>query len=130
MKRAVLYLIFIFAINLPSMYFGWYAKWWWIDIILHFSGGFFVAMFMYHYLIDRLNNKDILKNIVMVAGATVLIGVLWEFAEYIANQTLINWTYQTFKIKVYFMGDLKDTMLDLSMDIIGSLAFYLGLVRK
>lgn len=131
MKKAVFCLILVFLINLPSLYFGWYVRWWWVDIVLHFGGGFFVAMFMYHYLADRLIPGNSLKNIIIIAGATILVGVLWEFAEYIANQTLMELTYKYFGIRAYFMGDLNDTIADLLLDTLGSLAFIaLSLKRK
>jgi len=106
------------------MYYGWYIKWWWTDIILHFSGGFCVGMFMSDYLKSHLKDGAVLKNLIIVLGTTVLVGVLWEFAEYIANQTLIDWVYETFKVTAYFMGDLKDTIGDLLLDILGALFFF------
>ena len=51
------------------------------------------------------------------------IGVVWEFAEYLASQTLIEPIYNSFSIRAYFIGDLDDTINDLLMDILGALSF-------
>lgn len=83
-----------------------------------------MAMFMTGYLVDHLRPKEYLRNIIIITGATVFVGVLWEFSEYIANQTLIDPIYRWFEIKAYFMGDLQDTVKDLLMDTLGALVFY------
>ena len=80
-------------------------------------------MFMADYLRDNLI-KSWVKNLIVIVGATILVGVLWEFGEYIANQTLIDYFYQKFQLHVYFMGDLRDTVGDLAMDISGAIVFY------
>jgi hypothetical protein len=122
MKKAFVFLVILFLTNVPSLYYALYIDYSWFDTVQHFLGGFFVAMFMTAYLKDALNGNNF-KNLLVIAGATILIGVVWEFAEYIANQTLIEPTYKYFGIKAYFMGDLRDTMIDLLMDISGSLVF-------
>lgn len=82
-----------------------------------------MAMFMASYLKDRLVSKINIKNILIVVGATLFVGVTWEFAEYIANQILIEPFYRWFGIRAYFIGDLQDTINDLVMDMFGALAF-------
>ena len=84
-----------------------------------------MAMFMAYYLKDRLAPEVNIKNILIVVGATLFVGVVWEFAEFIANQILIEPFYRWFGIRTYFMGDLKDTINDLLMDTLGSLTFTL-----
>ncbi len=123
MKKAFIALVAVFLINIPSLYYGWYIKWDWIDVVLHFSGGFLMAIFLAGYLKDRLVLGINIKNVLIVVGATVFVGVVWEFSEYIANQTLIDPFYRWFGIRAYFMGDLQDTISDLLMDILGALTF-------
>jgi hypothetical protein len=121
-KNAIIWLTLLMATNLPSLYFGLYLKFDWVDTFQHFLGGFFVAMLMTGYLKDHFLSGKTIQNILIVTGATIFIGVVWEFAEYIANQTLIEPFQRWFGIKAYFMGDLRDTMLDLLMDTLGSLS--------
>jgi len=123
MKKAFVVLAVIFLINLPGVYYGWYDEFWWFDTALHFFGGFFVAMLMAAYLKDHLLPQEKIKNALIIAGATVFIGVIWEFAEYIGNQTLIDLIYERFEIRTYFMGDLNDTISDLLTDVIGATTF-------
>ena len=130
-RLSIIFLGVIFLSNIPSLYYSLYIQYPWVDVVQHFSGGFFVAMFMAAYLKDRLAREGWLKNLIIIAGATVFIGVLWEFSEYIANQTLVDYFYEKFQLRVYFMGDLKDTIGDLSMDISGAvLLYFLHLLRS
>lgn len=123
MKIAILALSTIFITNLVGMYFGFY-EFWWFDMSLHFLGGFFVAMLMFHYLSD-VSSPTKIKKYLIIVGAVSFIGVVWEFAEYLASQTLIEPIYRYFEVRAYFIGDLDDTINDLLMDIMGSFSFLL-----
>jgi hypothetical protein len=124
MKKAIIALAIVFIINIPGLYYDWYGAAWWFDVILHFSGGFFVAMFFLHYLKDYLSQGTGFKNLIIITGSTLLVGVLWEFAEFTASLTLIDFFYDQFQIRTYFIGDLQDTMSDLSLDIAGALVLF------
>ena len=123
-KKAFFFLVLTFLINAPGLYYQWYLDYWWFDVVLHFSGGFFIAMLIASYLKDHMVSGKTFKNMLVVTGATALIGVFWEFTEYTANQTLPGWIYEQFQIKTYFIGDLKDTLSDLFLDIAGAACFY------
>jgi len=131
MRTAILFLILIFLID---MVFGLGLRFYrilYFDLILHFLGGFFVAMFFYDYLkeymkapkIDTEQSRSI-KKLLIITGATVFIGVIWEFSEYIATAFLSNYLYNNYGI-ICCMGNLSDTVNDLTMDIIGAIAFIL-----
>jgi len=124
MKKALIALFLLFMTNMGSLYYSWYLRWDWFDTIQHFLGGFFVAILMTAYLKDHLISGNKLKNILIIAGATVFIGVVWEFSEFIANQTLVEPTRKYFGIDAYFMGDLADTMTDLLLDMLGAFALF------
>lgn len=133
MKRTTYILAIIFFSNLIGMYFGMYA-YWWFDMIHHLFGGFFVAMLMTHYLKIkelRISNNELgpLKKCLVLIGAVSFIGVVWEFAEYAAAQTLIEPIYNNFGLRTYFIGDLDDTINDLLVDVIGALS-WLAIFRK
>ena len=120
MKKAFLFLVLIFVINLPGLYYQWYLNYWWFDTALHFLGGFFIAMFFAAYLKEHISGTAKLKSTLVIVGAAMFIGVTWEFAEYIANQTLVEPFYNYFGVRAYFMGDLSDTVNDLTMDMLGA----------
>ena len=134
MKKAVFSLILTLLVNFAGMYFGFY-DFWWFDVILHFLGGFFVAMLMVHYLKItelRITNYELtaIKGYLIIVGAVSFIGVVWEFAEYLASLTLIESFYNNFGVKTSFIGDLDDTINDLLMDIVGALAWLTVFRRK
>ncbi|HEY4474620.1 MAG TPA: hypothetical protein VJC06_01715 [Candidatus Paceibacterota bacterium] len=130
MKRSLIFLVSIFVVNLVGLYYQWYLVYPWFDQTLHFLGGSFIAMLMANYLSEYFVNKNTLKNLLIIVGVTVFIGVAWEFAEYIANQTLIEPVYIYFKVHAYFMGDLDDTVSDLLMDILGATTLSLLHLRR
>lgn len=80
-----------------------------------------MAMLFRYYLEDHFRDNKPIQNLLILVGATVFIGVVWEFVEYIANQTLIEPFYRWFQIRAYFMGDLNDTVKDLLNDTMGGL---------
>lgn len=123
MRKTIFFLTIIFFSNLIGIYFGMYTTWW-FDMLHHFLGGFFVAMLMVHYLADA-KPSSVIKKCLIILGATSFIGVVWEFAEYLAAQTLIELLYTNFGFHAYFIGDLDDTINDLLMDILGALTFLL-----
>lgn len=94
----------------------------------HFLGGFFVAMLVTNYLADIVDLKikikiSEIKKYLILAGTVTFIGVVWEFAEYLAAQTLIEPLYNNFGFRAYFIGDLDDTINDLLMDIMGTFSW-------
>ena len=123
-KLSIVCLALVFLSCVPSLYYDLYLKYPWFDVVQHLSGAFFVAMFMTVYLEENIRGGSRMKNLIVITGATILMGVLWEFSEYIANQTLIDYFYEKFRLRVYFMGDLNDTVKDLVMDVSGAVLFY------
>ena len=118
-KKTFLILVVIFIINAVGLYNGWY-HFFWFDMVLHFLGGFFMAMFLSQYLKDRLFDGWKLKNFLIILGVVSFMGVVWEFSEYLANLAISPIIYNHYGIRTYFMGDLDDTMNDLLMDILGA----------
>lgn len=128
MRFAFISLVAIFLINLVGMFYNWYA-FFWFDMALHFLGGFFVALLLFHYLKKHFLSKAELKNTLILVGAVMFIGVVWEFAEYIANQTLREPAHAALGIRVDFMGDINDTMTDLLLDMLGAFTLA-GILKK
>ena len=89
-----------------------------------------MAMLMASYLKGYFLNDSKIKNTLILLGVTIFIGVVWEFAEYIANSILSPIIYKQFEVRTYFMGNLDDTINDLFMDIMGALSFSLHFLGR
>ncbi len=86
-----------------------------------------MAMLFSVYLKNHLMGNERLKNTLIIVSTVALIGVIWEFSEYAASMTLSGPIYNHFHTRVYFIGDLNDTLNDLLMDILGA-CFFVGSV--
>ena len=120
MRNIILIMTAIFVINLVGIYFKWY-DFFWFDMVLHFSGGLFVALLFSKYLERHLFSQTKLANMLIIIGATMMIGVVWEFGEYFMNQTFSAKASAAFGMKLDFIGNLDDTMSDLLMDMLGAI---------
>lgn len=113
----MLYLISItgiFVLLLIS-FFGTRKRWFkqgpnWLSRIMHFSGGFFVAMF--------LSNLIALPSFIVIL--TFLIGLFWELAEYFFGFYMFKKTGTK-----RYMTEARDTAEDLILDVLGAGVFLL-----
>jgi hypothetical protein len=115
---AVIALLHYFAL---SYFLYWTVDW--FDILMHFLGGFWVAI-VAAYLIyffsstkdDNYGVKYIKEHKILfflsLVGATLIVGLTWELWEVFVGFTDT-------------LNDLGDTILDVVMDTIGAIcAFY------
>lgn len=91
------------------------------DKLMHFSGGIAAAWFLAVWLGHGLTGLGKLKSFVVIMGCVALIGVVWEFAEFLANHLAADFPIFT---RFFYGGDLKDTLSDIAMDITGAFLFY------
>ncbi len=137
MKTAILFLVLIFLINIFLMAsdIDYIFRTFKVDLILHFSGGFFMAMFFADYLKHlHIGNPSSpkLKKTLIIVSVTVFIGVVWEFSEYLATGFFGDYLYNKYGA-VCCMGNLDDTISDLLMDTLGAslfTAFFLNPFRR
>ena len=95
-----------------TQYF-WYWEYWWFDIIMHFLGGFFIALFVYWLL--RNEWKNLITRVYefwLVLVLVLIVGVAWEVFEFM---------FDAYNARNYTL----DTTLDMLMDGVGALAAYL-----
>ena len=127
MRTAILFLILIFLVNvfLIVIDVDYIFRIYKIDPILHFSGGFFVAMlfagYLKHLKIGNPGSPRLKKTLILIS-VTVFIGVIWEFSEYSATNLFGDYLYQKHGI-ICCIGNLDDTISDLLMDTLGAIAF-------
>src|SRR3989338_6979065 len=134
MRLAIIALIIILAINLiGGLYYNLY-KFPWFDATLHFSGGVFVALLFSQYLKPHFRPNSKMANMLIIVGATMLIGVVWEFTEYTADHIIKPPLRAAYGPKVpNFMGDLDDTISDLLLDTLGAMflaGLFVGIRKK
>lgn len=98
-----------------------YQKLWWLDVILHFSGGFLLAAFAFWFLFDyKKYRSDFWPTWLLVLGFVsfaAFIGVLWEFYEFLWDYFLAH----PYGIDVA-QPDLRDVMSDLFFDLFGAVS--------
>jgi len=104
-KRMVLIVVFIFLLNLIASKLYWYTSIWWLDMLMHFLGGFWLGLLMFFiFFIKNLNSR----HIIYVFLGVLLVGILWElfellFFNYLAGNPVI----------------LLDTLSDIFFDLAG-----------
>lgn len=84
------------------------------DITLHFLGGLGIFLTLHQLLFKKFPTASPFYWSFLIIGATTLIGVLWEFAEYTGN--IFFGTISGIEL----IGDLNDTLADLFMDMLGA----------
>lgn len=125
-----LFLLFLGGlIVLTSFLFGWYFGLtsllsWWLANSFHFLGGIYAFFFIrFIFGATRKYHKTetaFLMKIIIFSGGALILGVLWEWYEFI-------FIYQLSPkgISVYF-----DTMTDLAFDLAGALSAGVYLIIK
>lgn len=126
--------VFILYLILVLHFIGLLFRWYWLipnyDTVLHFLGGFWVAM-MIKYLMEKyfkksFFNNNFLKHILLIIGLTMVIGLGWEGYEFLADKFIFH--------KNITQESRADTMIDLSADFFGALVYvffsFQGFLRK
>jgi hypothetical protein len=113
-------LLVLFVGIFAGGYWGLYSHIANFDKILHMSGGLAIAWMALALLQNDIRMLPWYKQLLFIVSITCLVGVLWEFAEYLSNST--RYTYPL--IYHYFHGGgLADTLVDLVADITGGILF-------
>ena len=115
--------IIVFLVSCFLSFFGIYDFYPWIDIPIHFIGGFVIA-YSFVLILNFWKEKNLIKinnkliYILFIVALVSLIAVFWEFWEYVMDYF--------FNYQCQF--GLWDTMLDLFLGILGG--FVLIVFRK
>ena len=120
-KIAIEIILFGMIISiLHQIALSWYLYWTtdWFDIIMHFLGGFLMALLVL-LIVVRLNliSQNKIINFILIVGGALFIGLAWELFELFTNMTDI-------------ATDKGDTILDLVMDTVGAVSAYHYSFRK
>ncbi len=126
LPRTLVYLLIsIFIVHTLATYLSWYWKIPWLDMPMHFAGGFwvggtFVWIFAYGKgILQSSLKKEKLLNIVAILLGVLVVGLLWEIFGYTID---------------YFTGregyDIIDTGSDLFFDLFGGFVAGLYFLKK
>ncbi len=116
------FLILILVFHAIATVNFWYWQYLWLDIPMHFFGGFWTAMFFLWFSSKYFSNffPKKLEEIILILSFVALIGVFWEFYEFFSDIL--------FSSKGYF-GIMQlgaaDTIKDLFFDLFGGSVFLL-----
>ncbi|MBI2446429.1 MAG: hypothetical protein HYV51_01240 [Parcubacteria group bacterium] len=123
-------------IVLVSFLFGWYSDLtsllsWWVANSLHFLGGiyaFFFVKFVFNatHKYHKTETAFLMKIIIFTGGALVL-GVLWEWYEFIF---IYNYGNGVFRLLPKSITIYHDTMTDLMFDLLGAASVGVYLIVK
>ena len=104
----IILILLIAVVNGLANEFSWYWRIPWLDIPMHFLGGFWVGSVALWSFLDNTTSK-IGRTITISISAALLAGILWEVFEFnIGALTLAPG-----------QSSIIDTISDLSFDIIG-----------
>ncbi len=102
-------------------YFG-QALWvgWWAANVLHFLGGIYAFFFIrsLYYLTKKYHKTTtaFLFEIIIFAVGAIILGVVWEWYEFI-----FVYKYGTFAMSKWSITTYIDTIYDLMLDSVGAL---------
>jgi len=110
--------IFILIIQALAGCYFWYWSIKWLDIFMHILGGVFIgsiSLYLYYYS-GYIAPKHFshLSSLFVALSGTALIGIFWEFFEYVVDE------YITVSGWLLLEGGVKDLLSDLFNDLLGS----------
>jgi hypothetical protein len=109
-KKILLLLLFLLGFSyFFTLEFGYYFKYPWIDLPLHFLGGVIVSLFFIIYFEKSLKKLSLFSLFLFLLSFVALIGIFWEFFEWIVDKTIYPLNQPT----------VNDTLGDLAMDLLG-----------
>ena len=79
-KRLAVIIFLIFILNFTAHLFYWYYTIWYFDIVMHFLGGFFIALLVFWIFPTQKFSGNYLFKIIL---GLFVIGVGWEVFEII-----------------------------------------------
>ena len=114
--------LLVFAVHVIALrVFDAYSRFAHLDLFMHFIGGAVMAFFFHRTsinasLIGVFGPHHPITHRLLVFTATCAVALFWEFAEFVADQTL----------GTHSQAGLEDTLGDLLFGVIGAGAFILA----
>lgn len=122
LKLIIGLLVFIAVIHFSALYNYWYWTYQWLDMPMHFLGGFWTALVVFalinnfQFPVSKQSVSGFFSFLIIILSFVALVGVLLEFVEFFYNIQ---------------QSGVADTLADLFFDLLGGLAFiFLTFLRK
>ena len=109
----------MFLANSIILKFHWYYSIWWIDMVMHFLGGFWVGLFFFYVFYTR---KWFSNKVLAVVLFVLLIGASYEIFEFFMGTI----SREPFSI----LDTLSDVFFDLSGGAVSILFFFQRIMFK
>ena len=124
-KSVLIFLITVLLLHFAATFNYWYWTYLWLDIPMHFLGGFWTAM-AFIYLISNYQfpisgeflKRNLLSYFVIILSFVALIGIFQEFYEFLNDILFSSKGYSQI-----FQQGAADTMGDLFFDLLGGTFF-------
>lgn len=94
----------------------WYNTFWWLDIVMHFAGGLWVAFFF-------LTIMPLGRSFFLVVFAAC-VGVVWEALEYFLNVPFFGVGEARFADSLWILDTLSDLFFDILAASIAAIVKY------
>ncbi|HTL39528.1 MAG TPA: hypothetical protein VL306_01830 [Methylomirabilota bacterium] len=128
-RTALITIVSIYALSLITLHFDLFNRFVNLDNVFHFSGGVSIGMLalaIRHFVGKkyRTTGVPVWFDFLFVVGFVFMVGVLWEFYEYIQDHTFaltFHWAIS--------QPSVHDTLGDLMWDGIGAIIGFI-LFRK
>jgi len=111
-----------------STYLGCVNGFFGFDILVHFSSGIFIIIFLL-WLMDRFPRLNILhdefwKNVIILAAIAVFIGISWEMWEFVLDHYRMLILHQDLlhPMNLLMQASNDDTMGDLTFGFLGAIS--------
>lgn len=90
-------ILIIISLQIPGLVFNLYSEFWWLDVLMHFLGGFWIGgvALWYFFSSGRTSIFKNNKNYLLVSVITILVvGLSWEVFEIGVDFATGLYTYQ------------------------------------
>lgn len=124
-KLVFIYYFYIFILLVLGCLARFYSLFTYYDVFAHFMSGFassLIALYILNYF--KIQNKNIILNIIMVVSVTLAVASFWEIFEYTASIIFKDDVQNVLKTGV------RDTMEDIIASLIASMLFIFVYVLK
>ena len=116
--RLILIIFLIFLLSYLAMEFYWYSSIWYLDMPMHFLGGFWLGLIVIYLFFLK---DDVFKSIFKILFFVSSIGIGWEIFEIVVN----NYVTQNY---FNYLDTISDIFFDLSGGLFAILYFLKNIV--